>query len=188
MPAIDFTNLPPQSKVSIKGTLAKPIISFPVAEVFEWKQINEKLVYDKSYFNRNHIPWGNGSWSDRGTKNDLRHTLGHPNILNSPQNRPKFYIKLKGLNYCDARGENIWFYSTEDTREDSELAPPNFRYAEYQERIFQMFFRAHSQQLLGNGLGLYLVKKHVEKIGGSIKVLSSREDTVFQIIIPNLSI
>lgn len=60
--------------------------------------------------------------------------------------------------------------------------------AEYQERIFQMFFRAHSQQLLGNGLGLYLVKKHVEKIGGSIKVLSSREDTVFQIIIPNLSI
>ncbi len=59
---------------------------------------------------------------------------------------------------------------------------------EYQDRIFQMFFRAHSQQLFGNGLGLYLVKKHIEKMGGSIKVLSSRNDTVFQIIIPNLSI
>jgi PAS domain S-box-containing protein len=60
--------------------------------------------------------------------------------------------------------------------------------SEFQERVFQMFFRAHSQQLPGNGLGLYLVKKHVEKLGGAIKVLSSRNNTELQVIIPNLTI
>lgn len=60
--------------------------------------------------------------------------------------------------------------------------------SEYGDRIFQMFYRAHSQHLPGNGLGLYLVKKHIEKNGGSIKVLSSRNDTVFQIILPNLTL
>lgn len=139
MPAIDFTNFPPQSKVSIKGTLTKPIISFPVAEIREWKDINRNLVYDESYFNREHIPWG-------GQTNyfacDFFRKLGKPNILDSPETPVKFFIKLRGLNYCDARGENIWFYSTSDTREDIELAPPNFRYDEYQEycrRVLNIF-------------------------------------------------
>ncbi|HMV43088.1 MAG TPA: PAS domain-containing sensor histidine kinase [Leptospiraceae bacterium] len=60
--------------------------------------------------------------------------------------------------------------------------------SEYSERIFDMFFRAHSLQVNGNGLGLYVVKKHIEKMEGSIKVLSSRNDTIFQVILPNLKI
>jgi hypothetical protein len=136
MPAIEFTNLPPNSKVSIKGTLTNPIISFPIAEVLEWEDINRNLVYDESYFQREHIPW------KPGVSENFRYVLGRPNILDHPLNFPKFFIKLKGLNYCDARGENIWFYSTEDTREDTNLAQPNFRYDEYQEycrRILNIF-------------------------------------------------
>ena len=137
MPAIEFTNLPTNLKVSIKGTLAKPIISFPIAEVTEWEHINRNLVYDESYFNRDHIPWfGNGEFQN------FRYTLGRPNVLDRPLNFPKFFIKLKGLNYCDSRGENIWLCTTEDTREDIELAPPSFRADEYQEycrRILSIF-------------------------------------------------
>ena len=139
MPAIEFTNLPPNSKVSIKGTLANPIISFPVAEIREWKEINEKLVYDRSYFTREHIPWTPEGYKTHFT---FKRVLGYPNVLDRPESPPKFFIKLKGLNYCDARGENIWFYQTSDTREDTNLAPPNFRYDEYQEycrRILNIF-------------------------------------------------
>ncbi|NOS91674.1 MAG: tetratricopeptide repeat protein [Cyclobacteriaceae bacterium] len=38
---------------------------------------------------------------------------------------------------------------------------------EYQDRVFDMFFRG-SEQSKGNGLGLYIVKKAVEKLGGQL--------------------
>lgn len=43
--------------------------------------------------------------------------------------------------------------------------------ASAQERLFDMFFRA-SNKSQGSGLGLYIVKNSVEKMGGSIKVQS----------------
>ena len=42
---------------------------------------------------------------------------------------------------------------------------------EYQERMFEMYFRANERSK-GNGLGLYIVKKAVEKLGGTITVAS----------------
>ncbi|MDX2196993.1 MAG: HAMP domain-containing sensor histidine kinase [Cytophagales bacterium] len=39
------------------------------------------------------------------------------------------------------------------------------------EKVFEMFFRATNQSS-GNGLGLYIVKKSIEKLGGSINMLS----------------
>jgi signal transduction histidine kinase len=42
----------------------------------------------------------------------------------------------------------------------------------YQELVFDMFFRGHEKSA-GNGLGLYLVKIGVEKLGGSVKLQSS---------------
>jgi signal transduction histidine kinase len=51
--------------------------------------------------------------------------------------------------------------------------------------IFDMFFRASENQQ-GSGLGLYIVKNVVEKLGGKIRV-TSQEDrgTVFKVEIPN---
>ncbi len=55
---------------------------------------------------------------------------------------------------------------------------------EYQEKIYNMFFRG-TDTSQGNGLGLYLVKKAVEKLGGTIHVESQEKKfTTFSIIIP----
>jgi signal transduction histidine kinase len=40
---------------------------------------------------------------------------------------------------------------------------------EFQEKIFEMFFRVETD-ITGSGLGLYLVKMSVAKLGGKIKV------------------
>jgi len=42
---------------------------------------------------------------------------------------------------------------------------------EYQEQVFEMYFRANERSK-GNGLGLYIVKKAVEKLDGSISLSS----------------
>ncbi|HEX8528700.1 MAG TPA: PAS domain-containing sensor histidine kinase [Cytophagales bacterium] len=56
---------------------------------------------------------------------------------------------------------------------------------DYQTRLFQMFYRA-TDQASGSGLGLYIVKQSVEKMGGTIR-LESRygEGTSIFITLPN---
>jgi signal transduction histidine kinase len=52
-------------------------------------------------------------------------------------------------------------------------------------RIFEMFYRA-TEQGDGSGIGLYIVKNAVEKLGGQIKVASKPgEGTRFHILLPN---
>ncbi|HEX5172469.1 MAG TPA: PAS domain S-box protein [Cyclobacteriaceae bacterium] len=52
-------------------------------------------------------------------------------------------------------------------------------------RIFEMFFRA-TEQSDGSGIGLYIVKNAVEKLGGQISVASKQgEGTRFNIVLPN---
>jgi PAS domain S-box-containing protein len=52
-------------------------------------------------------------------------------------------------------------------------------------RIFEMFYRA-TDQGQGSGIGLYIVKNAVEKLGGQIKVASSQgQGTRFHILLPN---
>ncbi|MEK6477838.1 PAS domain S-box protein [Catalinimonas sp. 4WD22] len=57
---------------------------------------------------------------------------------------------------------------------------------EYLDKIFDMFFRATNRSS-GSGLGLYIVKEAVEKLGGEINVKSAPgEGTDFIIQLPNL--
>ncbi len=58
---------------------------------------------------------------------------------------------------------------------------------EYQENIFNLFFRTgDSLQAEGAGIGLYIVKEAVEKMGGKITVSSVvMSGTTFKLIIPN---
>jgi two-component system phosphate regulon sensor histidine kinase PhoR len=49
--------------------------------------------------------------------------------------------------------------------------------------IFDLFKRATSKYP-GSGLGLYIVKKHLDRLGGSVHVVSNRDDTVFEVSIP----
>ena len=53
-----------------------------------------------------------------------------------------------------------------------------------QPKIFDMFFRA-SENSKGSGLGLYIVKDMVERLGGSIKLESEKgEGTTFTLKFP----
>ena len=59
--------------------------------------------------------------------------------------------------------------------------------SEYLDRIFDMFFRAHEKSQ-GSGLGLYIVKEAVKKLGGSIEVSSVvNQGTRFKIDIPKMA-
>ena len=54
------------------------------------------------------------------------------------------------------------------------------------DRIFNMFFQGTERSNLNYGLGLYLTKKSVERMGGSIALTKPVDDTTFEIILPNL--
>jgi signal transduction histidine kinase len=55
---------------------------------------------------------------------------------------------------------------------------------EYLDRIFEMYFRGNERSK-GNGLGLYIVKKAVEKLDGSITVSSIYQSgTTFTVMLP----
>jgi signal transduction histidine kinase/tetratricopeptide (TPR) repeat protein len=57
--------------------------------------------------------------------------------------------------------------------------------SEYHEQVFEMYFRA-SERSKGNGLGLYIVKKAVEKLDGSITLSSiPGSGTTFTVMFPN---
>jgi signal transduction histidine kinase len=56
---------------------------------------------------------------------------------------------------------------------------------QYLDKIFDLYFRANEQSK-GNGLGLYLVKKAVSLLNGTIEVKSEIElGTTFTIQLPN---
>lgn len=59
--------------------------------------------------------------------------------------------------------------------------------AEHLENIFRLFFRSdNTQGRQGTGIGLYIVRESVEKMGGSVKVSSvPGEGSTFEFTIPN---
>ena len=54
----------------------------------------------------------------------------------------------------------------------------------HQSEVFDMFKRFHADTSSGFGLGMALVKKHIEYLNGEISLQSSAEGTAFKIIIP----
>jgi signal transduction histidine kinase len=56
---------------------------------------------------------------------------------------------------------------------------------EYQQKVFDMFYRA-SSQAQGSGLGLYILKETLNRLNGKINVVSGRDiGTTFIVEIPN---
>jgi signal transduction histidine kinase len=59
---------------------------------------------------------------------------------------------------------------------------------EFQKHIFEMFYRAH-QESTGTGLGLYIARNAVQKLGGSIRLEStSLKGSCFYLSLPNFSL
>ncbi|MCS7028712.1 MAG: PAS domain S-box protein [Bacteroidia bacterium] len=87
------------------------------------------------------------------------------------EHQPKVYIQV-----------NIFKHHAIFTVEDNGEGIPY----EYQNKVFDMFFRA-STTSEGSGLGLYIVKSAVEKLGGKIEMQSKPNvGTKFTITLPNL--
>lgn len=60
---------------------------------------------------------------------------------------------------------------------------------EHLDQIFKLFFRAKNTKRTGTGIGLYIVKEALNKIGGAIAVRSKvGEGTQFDITIPNVAV
>jgi signal transduction histidine kinase len=72
--------------------------------------------------------------------------------------------------------------SIEMTIKDNGVGIPAKRQAE----VFGMFKQFHPDRSNGTGLGMYIVKKSVERISGDISFDSSSKGTQFYITIPNL--
>jgi signal transduction histidine kinase len=56
--------------------------------------------------------------------------------------------------------------------------------AKHQSEIFTMFKRFHAKSSSGSGLGLYMVKKSVLKLNGSIEFKDLDKGSCFRVIIP----
>jgi signal transduction histidine kinase len=84
-------------------------------------------------------------------------------------NKP--FIKLKASQTGD--------YITIDIQDNGQGIPK-----EFQEQVFDMYYRANERSK-GNGLGLYIVKKAVEKLDGSISLSSIMQvGTTFSVMLP----
>lgn len=84
------------------------------------------------------------------------------------------YIKLTAYNTGD--------YITIEVEDNGQGIP-----LEYQAYIFDMYYRGNERSK-GNGLGLYIVKKAVEKLEGTISFVSQHNvGSTFTIMIPNRS-
>jgi signal transduction histidine kinase len=51
--------------------------------------------------------------------------------------------------------------------------------------VFQMFKRFHPGVAIGSGLGMSIVKKHIDHLGGTIEFESSAQGTKFKILLPS---
>lgn len=93
-------------------------------------------------------------------------------------------IKYRKL-VCDDPSINIKIH-VDHLRADISFSDNGIGIDEYNlTRIFEMFYRA-TEQSDGSGIGLYIVKNAVEKLGGQISVASRLgEGTRFNILLPN---
>lgn len=90
-----------------------------------------------------------------------------------------------GIKYCDIEKPHRFVKVTtaeDDTHliitvEDNGLGIPS----KFKDRVYNMFERFHQNVSMGSGLGMYIVKKHIDKMDASIDFVSSDAGTKFEV-------
>ncbi|MEC7702986.1 MAG: ATP-binding protein, partial [Pseudomonadota bacterium] len=86
--------------------------------------------------------------------------------------RETSYISVHSYRYDD----NIYI-----DFEDNGLGIPEGN----RDQIFQMFKRFHPKASYGSGLGLYMIKKSAEMLGGDIIYIPQKQGSIFRLILPD---
>ncbi len=103
-------------------------------------------------------------------------------LTNLISNAIKYQDKDKPQNYVSI---NISDYKegAQIIVEDNGLGIPE----EYHKKVFSMFERFHPNISFGSGLGMSIIKKHIDALGGEIIFTSSKDGSKFTLTIPNRS-
>lgn len=104
----------------------------------------------------------------------IRRTLGNLISNSIKYSDPKKSSRFVKIEATCSNGQNQILVS------DNGLGIP----AKYHSQVFGMFKRFHKSTSYGSGLGLYLVKKNLEKINGRISIKSIPDGTEFSIDLP----
>lgn len=99
----------------------------------------------------------------------LQHLISNA-IVYCDDAKPERYVRVSSSDF--ASGVRI-------VVEDNGLGVPD----EYAKRLFKMFERFHPKTAAGSGLGLYLVKRHVDKVGADIAYERTAEGSRFVLLI-----
>lgn len=130
-------------------------------------------------------------FADDGLKISITQQVANNLIIETDPSRLKVVLNNligNSIKYSDPRKANpfISINSTLDTEtciiniEDNGIGIG----PEHQEKVFDMFYRA-TQSSKGSGLGLYMTKEIVEKLGGNVSVSSVLgKGTRFQVSLP----
>ena len=115
-------------------------------------------------------------------------------VIRSDQNRLQVIfanLLVNAIKYSDPKKNKQYIKITthsDDKKHFIEVADNGLGIEpEHVPHIFNMFFRA-SEQSSGSGLGLYIVRESLHRIGGSIEVESEvRKGTKFKMVVPKLA-
>ncbi len=121
----------------------------------------------------------------------LECALGHARPVRSEPTRLGQILENlveNAVKYADSRKPERWARVTTATTpaglvlrvEDNGTGIP----ADRHDQVFKMFRRFGNHREPGSGLGLALVHKNVEKLGGKIRFTSSPEGTAFEVVLP----
>ncbi|GEM_PF-2500278 len=128
--------------------------------------IEEKQV--KVHFDSEKI---NTLFTSRHLINRILENLISNSIKYSDPNRNNRFVRIEISKVKNGHYIRIW---------DNGLGIPK----KYMGEVFGMFKRFHKTASFGSGLGLYMVKKNIKKIGGEISVNSDSEGTEFTVFLP----
>jgi PAS domain S-box-containing protein len=160
---VDLAKIDGENEISEEIDIAKEV------ELIKEKLntlIDDNQVAVKLSLNGNKTIWTQRNLIQRVLENLISNAIKY-----SDPEKPERYVRI---------AVSVINKDTQIQVSDNGLGIPE----EYFGDVFGMFKRFHKSSSFGSGLGLYLVKKNIEKINGKISLQSNSEGTIFTMFFP----